>query len=216
MEDKYVNPNDFKVVSFHNAEDFTFLPEMGCMYDGRAINGEKGSPGIDAGETKVLPYHIGHQLAVNLAKYTLNRTSTKETKLDANGQPIIQAIWDTTRLENLKNSYLTDMYTEDKPVAQTETDKLFAKVAELEKFVKDNMGELPTAAPSVETPEAPTVPEGSNLDQKEQTTPSPVASIPDAEPKKFLDKKQVIDELEKRGIRHDKRKSQADLEKLLA
>lgn len=205
-EAKVTNPKDYQVVSFHNKEDFGFTPEMGCMYDGRAINSGSGAPGIEPGETKVLPYHIGHQLALNLAKYVLNRGSSKETKLDAAGQPIIQAIWDTNRLEDLKNSYLTDMYTEEKPVAQSETDKLFAKMAELEKFVRDSAPEVP-----VVPVEAPSVPETGN---------APIADVNGSQspvvPRVYQDKKEVIEALTEKEIKFDARKNKAELEKLLA
>lgn len=65
------NPNDFKVVEFVNSTNFDFTTDMGCMYDGRPIFGMSGFAGIKAGERLSLPYHIGQQLAVNLAKQSL-------------------------------------------------------------------------------------------------------------------------------------------------
>ncbi len=178
------NANDFKVVEFHNSTDFTFTPEMGCMFDGRPISGITGAPGINGGETITLPYHIAHRLAENLAKYVMIRGSNSVPTLDAQGNPIVAAIWDTAKMEQMKNSYITEMYTEAKPIAQTETDRLMAKVEELKKFVQDN------------------------IPAKEPETVVPVATG-------FQDKADVIAELERLNIVHDKRKNKADLEALL-
>jgi esterase/lipase len=193
-EAKVSNPKDFAVVSFHNSTDFNFTPEMGCMFDGRAINGEKalkgesGVLGIAAGETMILPYHIGHLLAKNLAKRVLN-TSPAAT-VDVTGIPTGVAVWSDVKLEELKNSYLTEQYTEAKPVAQSETDKLMAKVEEYRKLTEQLLAK---STPVVSTTE-------------KIVEPSKV----------FADKQEVIAELEKRNIVHDKRKSKVELEKLLA
>lgn len=188
---KVSNPNDFKVVSFHNAEEFGFTPEMGCMYDGRGINGKNGSPGIDAGETVILPYHIGQQLALNLAKIAMTR---RAPDVDPAGIPTGVPLWDEPKLKALKNTYLTDLYTEDRPVALSETDKLMAKVEEYKAMVDKLL-------PKTEN----TVAETSDTSISSPTTLTV-----------FNDKQEVIAELEKRGIVHDKRKNKAELEKLLA
>jgi len=185
------NPDDYKVVTFHNATDFGFTPEMGCMYDGRGINGLKGSPGIDAGEKIVLPYHIGWRLAINLAKRVLN-TSPAAT-VDEKGIPTGVPIWSETKLMELAKSYVTDLYTEAKPVAQTETDKLMAKVEEYKAMVDKllpKVEEKPVEI-AVETPVVPTT------------------------PKVYLDKQEVIAELEKRGLKFDRRQTKSNLEKLI-
>lgn len=199
MNPQVSNPNDHKVVSFHNSTDFGFTPAMGCMYDGRAINGKTGAPGIDAGETVVLPYHIAHRLATNLAKVALIRgVADTKPQVDAHGQPIVASLWDDVRLEQVKNSYLADLYTEDKPIAQSETDKLMEKVEEYKKMVDKLLI--------------------SNVKPGEQAPVTAVGSEPvlPSEQIAFQDKKEVIAELEKRGVPHDKRKSKAELEKLLA
>lgn len=183
MNQPVQNPNDFKVVVFNNATEFDFTPEMGCMYDSRPIFGISGNS-IAPGESMTLPYHVGHRLAENLAKYVLNQGSSKNPKLDAQGQPMVAAIWDTERLERLKNTYLKELYSQERPIAQSETDRLMAEVEKLRNFVTEKMGE-------------------SQSGQLPSTTG-------------YQDKAQVIAELEKRGITHDKRKSKADLEKLLA
>lgn len=192
QEVKVSNPNDFKVVSFHNSTEFGFTPEMGCMYDGRAINGKNGSPGIDAGETVILPYHIGHQLATNLAKIAITRTAPA---VDPAGIPTGVPLWDKTRLDALKNSYLTDLYTEEKPLAMSETDKLMAKVEEYKAMVDKLL-------PKTETPEA------SIAESTEKVAPQ--------SEKVYMDKAEVIAELTKRGTKFDARKNKSELEKLLA
>lgn len=185
------NPNDFKVVSFHNSTDFGFLPEMGCMFDGRPINGKNGSPGIDAGETVVLPYHIAHRLAVNLAKVALTKTAPA---VDPAGIPTGVPLWDTVKLDALKNSYLTDLYTEAKPTKLSEVDKLMAKVEELNRWKEETEKKSATQVTEAAITVSPTT----------------------TEPKKYQDKAEVLAELDKRGIKHDKRSNKDNLEKLLA
>lgn len=217
MSERIINPNDFKVVVLKNSTDFTFTPEMGCMYDGRPIFGITGAPGINGGESMTLPYHVGHRLAVNLAKIAMMKGSAEKPQLDAMGQPIIKAIWDSTKLEEMKNSYLTELYTEDKPIAQTETDRLMAKVEELNRIVMANLAKPQQSAQQekVENPEAPKASDSATVPPANEgvpgtTTPNDPSKIT------FTDKADVIAELEKRNIPHDKRKSKEALEKLLA
>lgn len=183
MNPQNSNPNDFKVVSFHNSEDFDFTPDLGCMFNSKAIHGQKGT-GITSGETFTLPYHVAQQLALNLAKAAMTR---RAPAVDQAGIPTGVPLWDLTKLESLKNSYLTDLYSEEKPTAMTEVDKLMAKVDELNKFVKDNV--------------------------QVKDTPSNEVKV---ESKVYQDKAEVLAELEKRGIKHDKRSNKETLEKLLA
>ena len=179
-----LNQNDYRVVSFHNSTDFDFTPEMGCMYDGRAINGIKGA-GVVSGETVMLPFHVGNQLATNLAKRVLN--TTPSATVDAQGIPTGVAVWDEAKLEEEKMKYMKDMYTEEKAVPQIETDRLMSKVEEYKSMVETLLAK-----------------------DGVQTTDSPVITG------EFQDKQEVMEELEKRGIKHDKRKTKEELEKLLA
>lgn len=184
------NPNDFKVVEFRNSNDFVFTPEMGAMYDGRPISGITGVVGINAGESITLPYHIAHRLAENLAKYVLVSGSSQNPPKDSEGNPIIASIWDSTKLEQVKNSYLTELYSEEKPVAQSETDRLMAKVEEYKQMV-DKLIDA----------------KGTPEDIKDLDIESSFDG--------YKDKAEVILALEKAGIPHDKRKGKAELEKLL-
>jgi len=182
MNPQITNPNDLKVVEFHNSADFTFTPEMGCMYDGRPIFGITGAPGINAGEHITLPYHVGHRLAVNLAKVVLTKSAPS---VDAAGIPTGVPLWDTARLDNLKNSFLTELYSEERPVAQSETDKLMAKVEEYKKMVDSLLNKEETKTDIIEPKTG------------------------------YQDKAEVIAELTKRGIKFDARKGKAELEKLI-
>lgn len=200
--------NDYKVVSFRNPQSFDFTPEMGCMYDGRPINGSSGRPGMAAGETKMLPYHVGWRIAANLAKQVLLLKASNKPELDAQGNAMpTKAIWDETALNTLKASFIEEMYSESAPAQQTETDRLFERIAALEAMVK---GPAPEAAPEVATDEAT---EGLQAPKDEATASIPPASEDPS--KTFKDKQEVLAELVKRGIKHDKRASKEALEKLL-
>lgn len=174
MPDAHTNPNDYKVVEFHNSTDFDFTPELGAMYDSRPFF-------VKSGEKRQLPYHVGHRLAENLAKQVMLKKAPLHDPTANN--PTGTPLWGTEALESIKNSFLTNLYTEEKPIAKSQTDLLMEKVAQLEKMIQTPKEE-PKA--STETPSAD-----------------------------FQDKQQVIAELDKRGIKHDKRKNKAELEKLL-
>jgi len=179
------NPNDLKIVTFHNKTDFGFTPEMGCMFNGQPINGITGAPGVNAGESLTVPYHVGKQLAINLAKRAILNTAPR---VDAAGVPQGVPLWDESRLKSLADSYITEMYSEQAPQNLSEADKMMAKIEELKKFVTDN---VPVKEESV-TKEATVTTIGS-----------------------FQDKAEVIAELVKRGIKFDARSNKDTLEKLI-
>lgn len=191
MAETIQNPNDYKVVAFHNSTDFRFTPDMGCMFDGRSINGITGEPGIAAGESMTVPYHIGHQLATNLAKVMM----TKGAPLtDKPGIPVGVPLWDDNQLLRLKNSFITELYVEEKAKVMSETDKLMAKVEEYKKMVEDLV-----------------------VNKKEVVPVEAVAveAVVSTGPMVFSDKSDVLAELTKRGIKFDARKSKSELEKLI-
>ena len=187
MNDTTQNPNDYKVVAFHNSTSFRFTPEMGCMFDGRPINGVTGEPGVGPGETMTVPYHIGHQLALNLAKVSITKDAPV---LDAAGIPTGVPMWDDARLITLKNSYLKELYVEEKAKVLTETDKLMAKVEEYKAMVD------------------------SLVSKKDKVAEAEVIQLTDG-PRTYVDKAEVLAELTKRGIKFDARVTKAELEKLL-
>lgn len=206
--------NDYKVVSFRNTQPFDFTPDMGCMYDGRPITGSSGKPGIAAGETKMLPYHVGWRLATNLAKQVLVRNASNKQETDAQGNPMVKAIWDEGALESLKREFIEEMYSEDKPAKQTETDLLFARIAALEEMVKGKQEEPVTEAVVTPGPVVASTPEEDEATAGLQV----VATVPTSEEdpsKSFKDKQEVLAELEARKIPHDKRASKEKLEALL-
>lgn len=183
MNPQNSNPNDLKVVDFTNTTDFTFTPAMGCMYDGRPIFGITGAPGVNAGENLKLPYHVGHRLATNLAKMVMVKQAPT---VDPAGIPTGIPLWDADGLEKLKNSFITDLYSEERPIAPTETDRLMAKVEEYKQMVDKLMANTPAQSPIVESSYGI-----------------------------YLDKADVIAELTKRDIKFDARKSKSELEKLI-
>jgi len=181
------NPNDFKVIDFTNKTDFDFTPEMGCMFDSRPIFGISGANGVKSGESIKLPYHIGHRIAVNLAKVKM----MKSAPTDAAGIPTGVPIWTPEAIEALKDSYITDLYTEQRPIAETEVDRLMKKVEELNKLVHSSIVQPQTISTA-----------NVEKDNSEVIT--------------YKDKQDVMAALEKKGIKFDARASRSDLEKLLA
>ncbi len=196
MDNPKVDPNAFKVVSFTNKTDFTFTPEMGCMYDGRPISGITGAPGINGGESMTLPYYVGHRLATNLAKIVKLRRAPIQ---DEANNPVGKPLWSDEDLENLKNSFLTELYSEQRPVMMTETDRLMAQVEEYKKMVEQILPRKIEESPIVQETVAPVVPEASKVETEQV----------------FADKQDVITELEKRGVKVDRRMTKEKLEKLL-
>ncbi len=182
------NPNDLKIVTFHNKTDFGFTPAMGCMFNGQPINGTQGGPGINGGESLTVPYHVGKQLATNLAKVAILKTAPR---VDPAGAPQGVPLWDDVLLKELADSYITEMYSEEATKELSEADKMMAKIEELKKSGYFN------------TPTKEEIVDVKNLDTTET-------------PEKFLSKKEVVDELVKRGITFDTRSKKEDLEKLLA
>lgn len=178
------NNKELSVVSFHNSTGFDFTPEMGCMFDGRPIHGSSGF-GIKSGEEMKLPFHVGERLSENLAKAYMLRHAPE----DAPGVPTGQVIWDETTLKNKANSFIAELYREERAAPKSEADVLLAKVEEYKKMV-DNLiskSDEPSTGPSEDVPA-----EG-----------------------EYLDKQAVIAKLEEKGIKHDKRKPRDFLLKLL-
>jgi len=204
--------NDYKVVSFRNAESFDFTHEMGCMYDGRPVTGSEGVLGLRVGETKMLPFHVGFLIARNLAKQALMRKSGDRKQLDAHGHPIVAAIWDDAALENLARSYITEMYSEDRAAPKSETDVLFDRIQALEELINKQSGNKEAAEVVPGAPQASVV--ASSTAEAVTTTPE-APKAPGEVVSSFQDKAQVLAELVKRNIPHNKRESQVELEKLL-
>lgn len=181
------NPKDFQVVEFFNSTDFDFTPELGAMYDSRPLF-------VGSGEKRQFPYHIGHRLAVNLAKAVLIKGAPNHNPGDNN--PVGAPLWSDEKVKSLEDSFITELYTDAKPIAQTETDRLMQRVAELEKLMTGKKEEVKTAVPV------------SELTPKESLQGDNTQKV-------YQDKAEVILELEKRQIKFDRRQSKENLLKLL-
>lgn len=188
LDGRKYDPNDYKVVEFHNSQDFDFTPELGAMYDGRPLF-------VGKGERRQFPYHIGNRLAENLAKAVMIKGAPPHNPEDRN--PTGAALWNDEKLGKLKASFMTELYSDETPIAQSQTELLMAKVAELERLVKKDEAHEISAKIDAESAEV-----------------APAESTPEP-PKTYRDKQEVIKELEARGITHDKRKGKDELEQLL-
>ena len=186
------SPNDFKVVEFFNSTDFDFTSELGAMYDSRPLF-------VGSGERRQFPYHVGHQLAVNLAKIVLVKGAPLHDSTANN--PVGTPLWGDDKLNAIAKSFITELYSDEKPIVQSETDRLMARVAELEKIFKEKQAEKPLDAPREVVKSV-----------QEIVAPELVPNTP----KEYQDKGEVIAELTKRGIKFDARQGKANLEKLLA
>jgi len=192
------DPNDFKVVEFFNSTNFDFTPELGAMYDGRPLF-------VGTGERRQFPYHVGHRLAVNLAKAVLIKGAPLHDPNATN--PVGTPLWGDEKVKALENSFLKELYTEEKPIAMSQTDLLMAKVEKMQKDFEALQRAKSSDAPkevvkSIQELVAP------------ELTPKPEAKV--EAPKTYLDKSEVIAELTKRNIKFDARQSKVNLEKLLA
>lgn len=200
MENPIVrDPNDAKVLEFYNSTDFDFTPTLGAMFNGIGYQ-------VDSGMKKHFPYHIAMRLAENLAKCVLIKGAPLH---DPNAQnPTGTPLWGDEGVQRLKASFITELYSESTPIAQTETEKLHARVLELEKLMNERLKGVP-----VDTLKG----EVKSVAELVNPEPSkPVDSIKPTEGKRvYLDKQEVIDELTKRGIKVDRRMLKENLEKLL-
>ena len=124
------NPNDYKVVTFKNATDLEFTPALGAMYDGRPIFGTTGTS-IKPGESIVLPFHVGNLIAKNLAKAVMNGQAVE----DKAGVPTGVSLWDEDSLLRMQQSFLTEMYSEEKAAPMSDIDRMMAKVEEYKAMV---------------------------------------------------------------------------------
>jgi len=195
------NPNDYKVVTFKNKETFAFTPDLGSMYDGRPIFGTSGAPGIQPGESVMLPYHVGNLLALNLAKAAMTK---RAPAVDPAGVPTGVPLWNETSLLALKATFLTDLYTEEKATPMSETDRLMAKVEEYKAMVdklipKQEQPQTNDSAPTDTTNSAPT----------DTVVPGPDTT------KKYQNKAEIIAELTQKGIKFDPRSDRETLKALL-
>lgn len=201
MEKQIVsNPNDFKVVELFNNTDFDFTPELGCMFDGRPLF-------VGSGERRQFPYHVGRRLADNLAKVVLIKGAPLHdpTNINPTGTPL----WSEEKAKAMADSFITELYVEDKPMAQSATDLLMAKVTQLEKMFAQQQAEKPLDAKREEVKSIRELVAPETVKAKASEAVEEVKA-------EFKDKAEVMEELKKRSIAFNARKSKAELEKLLA
>lgn len=189
------DPNDAKVVEFFNNTDFDFTPELGAMFDGVPYQ-------VNSGVKRFFPYHIGHRLAVNLAKAVLIKGAPLHDPNASN--PVGTPLWGDEKVKALEASFISSAYMDEAPVALSEMERLHAKVRELEKLFLEKEALKPLDAPREEVKSI-----------QELVAPELNKPVEPKVEKVYQDKQEVIDELVKRGIKVDRRNKKEDLEKLL-
>lgn len=191
---KKSDPNEFKVVEFFNNTDFDFTPELGAMFDGRPLL-------VESGKRKQFPWYVGQRMAINLAKAVMVKGAPLHDPTANN--PVGTPLWGEEKIKSLASSFITELYQDERPIAMTETDRLMQRVAELEKLYQKKEADKPLDAPRevVKSVQELVAPE----------------TIKPAAPVKFTyqDKAEVIAELEKKGIKFDRRQNKENLMKLL-
>lgn len=198
---KKSDPNEFKIVEFFNSTNFDFTPELGAMYDGRPLQ-------VDSGKRKQFPYYVAHRLAANLAKAVLIKGAPLHDPNASN--PVGTPLWADEKVKSIEASFLKELYQDEKPIAMTETDRLMQRVEELEKLYQKTEAERPLDAPRevVKTIQELVAPE--SVVQAPKIAPEAPTT-----PKTYLDKQEVIAELERRNIKFDRRSNKDNLMKLL-
>jgi len=165
--------DELKICTIKNITDFDFTPELGAMFGGRSFF-------VKSGETLTAPEPAAYRLAVNLAKAILVK-KTPVPELGKGDDRSSMGVWGEDDVEKLVAQIMVSTYEEEKPRVLTETDRMAAKIEELNKWKESIEKNVDTASPKV-----------------------------------VSDKAEVIAELEKRGIKFDRRQTKANLEKLLA
>lgn len=190
------DPHSAEILEFYNSTDFDFTPELGAMFDGVGYQ-------VDSGMKRQFPYHIAMRLAENLAKAVLIKGAPLHDP-NANN-PTGKALWGEEGMKKLAAGFITTLYSEAAPIQQTELQRLHAKVAELDRLMQEKRKDVP-----VDTLK------GEVKSVSQLVNDVPVEPIKTTEtPKVYLDKQEVITELEKRGIKFDRRQNKENLMKLL-
>lgn len=188
MLDAQTAPKDesYVIVRITNRTDFDFTPAMGAMYGGVPMP-------ILAGKSLLAPKPTALHLAKHLARQVFIRNAPIRDDKETDGKGRDRALWTNDDIERTMAKFLTEEYEEEKKHKLSEVELLQAKIDALNK-------QFPQ-----ETPPAPKVEENAPVEPPK----------PDDNPSGYKDKQMVIAELDKRGIKHDKRMSKENLEKLL-
>ncbi len=178
--------DQYRVVRITNISDFNFTGELGARYHGRDFE-------ILAGKSLLAPYPVGKHLAKHLARQIMIRKAPIRDASQIDGRGTDRPLWDEDKLKEIIAMIMSDMYTEERPAAQSETDIMVQKVAELNKVNAEV--------------------------EKEQGGNAAFDGVPtDGTPSSeitYKDKSQVIAELVKRDIKFNPRSTRSSLEELL-
>jgi hypothetical protein len=142
---------------------------------------------VPAGKSLLVPYVIGNHLATHLARQIIMRKTP--IRDEANGRGSDAPLWNDETIENLKKKILAEVYEEEPEQVLSSSEALAKKVLELNKNITEK----------IEGEEEEVL--SSNIGDKGQIT--------------YKDKKQVIDELTKKGIKFNPRETKVNLERLL-
>jgi hypothetical protein len=115
-----------KTVVLENIADFNFTPEMGAMFGG------VGYP-IKMGERLLLPFELADHLAGALAKQMFLRKDKSAVTYDPNDKTggLGAVLWTDEALKTVKAKMMGEPVLAPKEVVMTESQKVQAKVAEL-------------------------------------------------------------------------------------
>lgn len=178
----------YRVVRVTNISNFDFTGELGARYHGRDFE-------IRKGKSLLAPYPVGKHLAKHLARQILLKKAPIRDGKETDGKGTDRPLWDDKIIGELIAKIMTEAYTEEKPEAVSETDKMVEKVRQLNKSEKEVEREQSGG----------NAPFNGTVDEN----PGTAGEIT------YKDKSQVIAELAKRGIKFNARDTRANLESLL-
>lgn len=179
--------DELVIVTIKNISTFDFTPNLGAMFGGRPYF-------VKVGETLQMPEPAGYRMAVNLAKAILNDKMPIAEGGKGDDRSTLGA-YSEEDVDKLVAEIIISTTREEKKPVLSETDRINAKIEELNNL----------KAKLEEKYLNPT-------ETTEQPTGNPNSTVSSS----FTDKAEVIAELEKRGIKFDRRQNKANLEKLLA
>lgn len=178
-----MNQSDYKIVRITNISDFDFTGDLGARFGNTDFS-------IPTGESLLVPLTVGDHLATHLARQILIRKAPTRDANQIDGRGSDRPLWDDAIIGELKSKIMVDVYEEERKNPQSETERLAAKVAELNKVV----------APEV----------GGNVDA------STVVPVDESHSEiAYKDKAQIISELKTKGVSFDARASKDKLAELL-
>lgn len=160
---------------------------------------------LPVGKPLLLPYPLADHLATHLARQAIIRKAPKRDASETDGKGSSEALWTDDSIEALKKTIMVDEYQETQAPVKTEAEILRDKIDELNRafneFKEERDGNAPITPAEISGDSEPVV----------------VAPSEDAIPNTgtYLDKAEVIAELDKRGVKYDARASKANLEALL-